>query len=132
MSSALATARQYQRAEVATADRGRLLMLMYEGAQTFLARAEHALVESDLERFAVALGRAEAVIAELLHTLDFQAGGEIARNLERLYRFMLDHLVEANVQKSPGHVARVARLLAIIAGAYREAITGHAAAIDAA
>ena len=124
MSSAFATARQYQQAQVATADRGRLLMLMFEGALKFLARAETALADGELEAFGVALGRAEAVIAELLHTLDFKAGGDVARSLDRLYRFMLDHLVEANLQKSRPHVAHVARVLGIIAGAYREILDG--------
>ena len=132
MSSAFATARQYQQAQVATADRGRLLMLMFEGALKFLARAEAALAEGELEPFGVALGRAEAVIAELLHTLDFKAGGEVARDLDRLYRFMLDHLVEANLHKSPVHVAQVARVLGIIAGAYREILDGGMQATHAA
>ncbi len=60
------------------------------------------------------------MIAELLHTLDHEAGGEIARNLERLYRFMLEHLVEANLAKSVRHVDDVRRILGIIASAYRE------------
>jgi flagellar secretion chaperone FliS len=132
MSSAIATARQYQQAQVATADRGRLLMLMFEGALKFLGRAEAALAEGELEPFAVALGRAEAVIAELLHTLDFKAGGEVARNLDRLYRFMLDHLVEANLRKSTVHVAQVARVLGIIASAYRDILDGAAHATNAA
>ncbi len=133
MSTAMATtARQYQQAQVVTADRGRLLMLMYEGALRFLTTAEAALASGELERFAIALGRAEAVIAELLHTLDFRQGGEIAKNLERLYRFMLDHLIEANLKKSPRHVAQVARVLEIIAGAYREALHGNTQAVHAA
>ncbi len=131
MSTALATAR-YQQAQVATADRGRLLLLMFDGGVKFLARAESAIASGDLERFGVALGRAEAVIAELLHTLDFKAGGEIARNLDRLYRFMLDHLVEANVKKSATHVARVARILGVIAGAYREILEPNVQATHAA
>ena len=132
MSSAFATARQYQQAQVATADRGRLLMLMFEGALKFLGRAEAALADGELESFGVALGRAEAVIAELLHTLDFKAGGDLARNLDRLYRFMLDHLVEANLQKSRQHVAQVARVLGIIAGAYREVLESGLQATHAA
>ena len=132
MNSPLATAQQYQQVEVATADRGRLLLLVFDGALRFLAQAEQALHVSDERRFAMQLGRAQAVIAELMHTLDHERGGAIARDLERLYRFMLDHLVEANLQKSPGSVARVARLLDIIASAYREILRAHAGQLDAA
>lgn len=110
----------YQQAQFATADRGRILLLMFDGGLRFLAQAESGLQGERLEEFLAPLGRAQAVIAELLHTLDHQAGGEIAAQLDRLYRFMLEHLVEANVQKSAAHVAQVRHLLSIIADSYRE------------
>lgn len=114
------SAGRYQQAQFATADRGRLLLLMFDGAQRFLAQAEAGLRAERIEEFVSQLGRAQAVIAELLHTLDHKAGGEIAQQLDRLYRFMLEHLVEANVQKSPHHVAQVHHLIGIIADSYRE------------
>jgi len=116
------TATQYQQTQFATADRGTLLLLMFDGALRFLAQAEASLQSQDVERFSSQLGRAQAVIAELLHTLDHKAGGEVAGNLERLYRFMLEHLLEANVDKSAAHVACVRRLLATIADGYREVV----------
>jgi flagellar protein FliS len=114
------SAGQYQQAQFVTADRGRLLLLMFDGALRFLAQAESALKADRIEEFVDQLGRAQAVIAELLHTLDHKAGGEIAQQLDRLYRFMLEHLVEANVQKSPRHVAQVRHLMTTIADSYRE------------
>jgi flagellar secretion chaperone FliS len=119
MSAAL---NQYQQVQITTADRGQLLVLIYDGGLKFLARAEKSLEEGDLGGFSHHLGRAQAIIAELLHTLDHKNGGEIATNLERLYRFMLEHLIEANLEKSPRHVADVRRILSIVAGAYREIV----------
>lgn len=113
---------QYQQTQIATADRGQLLVLIFDGGLRFLAQAEKSLEAGDLPQFAHYLGRAQAIIAELLHTLDHKNGGEIAVNLERLYRFMLEHLVEANLQKSPKHVADVRRILGTIASAYREIV----------
>ncbi len=132
MNSPRATAEQYQQVQVATADRGRLLLLVFDGALRFLAQAEQALRDGEVRCFAVQLGRAQAVIAELMHTLDHERGDAIARDLERLYRFMLDHLVEANLQKSPAAVAQVARILAIVASAYREILRPGAGQLDAA
>lgn len=129
MTTTRMTAGRYQQAQVATADRGTLLMLMFEGALRFLSQAEAGLGEENVEQFSRFLGRAQAVIAELLHTLDHEAGGEIARDLERVYRFLLDHLLEANVRKSSGHVARARRILGIIAGAYREVLAGGLPAV---
>jgi flagellar protein FliS len=122
MSAAQSTVNQYQQVQISTADRGQLLVLIYDGGLRFLARAEKSLEEGDLVGFGHHLGRAQAIIAELLHTLDHKLGGEVATNLERLYRFMLEHLVEANLQKSPRHVADVRRILGIVAGAYRDIV----------
>ncbi|HZR84475.1 MAG TPA: flagellar export chaperone FliS [Candidatus Binatia bacterium] len=113
-------AASYREAQFATADRGRLLVLMFDGGVRFLRGAEDALGAQDVERFAHQLSRAQAIIAELLHTLDHKAGGTIAADLDRLYRFMLEHLVEANLRKSVTHVAEVRRVFEIVAGAYRE------------
>jgi len=121
------TAVHYQSVQVGTADRGRLLLLVFDGALRFLAQAESALAEGRIETFVERLGRAQAVVAELLHTLDHKAGGEIAGQLERIYRFLLEHLVEANVHKSARHVAEASRVLSIIAGAYREVVLQGAA-----
>ncbi len=124
MTSAQTTAQQYQRAQVGTVDRGQLLLLMYEGAQKFLGLAEQGLETDDMVMFGTHLSRAQAVIAELMHTLDHEKGGEIAVNLERLYRFMLDHLVEANLQKSSRQLVRVRTMLGTIASAYRDVLQG--------
>jgi flagellar secretion chaperone FliS len=131
VTSPRAMAEQYQQSQVATADRGKLLLLMFDGARRFLARAESALTRGDLAGFATSLARGQAVIAELMHTLDHERGGEVATNLEQLYRFMLDHLVDANVQKSPAHVARVSGLLGTIAGAFGEVLQKGTPRLDA-
>jgi flagellar protein FliS len=106
--------------------------MMFDGAQRFLAQAEQRLPADDVAGFVTALGRAQAVIAELLSTLDHQRGGEIARSLDRLYRFMLDHLVAANVSKSVRHVGQVRRILGIIGDAYREVLRNGMPQLDVA
>ena len=132
MISAQSSARQYQQAQFATVDRGQLLLMMFDGAERFLSQAEQRLPADDVAGFVTALGRAQAVIAELLSTLDHQRGGEIARSLDRLYRFMLDHLVAANVSKSVRHVGQVRRILGIIGDAYREVLRNGMPQLDVA
>jgi len=113
-------ARRYTEAQVSSVDRHRLLLLVFDGGQAFLARAREALAAGDLERFAEQNGRAQAIITELLGSLDHAAGGEIAVQLARLYDFMLLHLTEANATRSVKHVDDVLRVYGIIAGAYRD------------
>ena len=132
MISAQSSARSYQQAQFQTVDRGQLLLMMFDGGDRFLSQAEQNLTGGDVPGFLNALGRAQAVIAELLSTLDHQKGGEIARNLERLYRFMLDHLLEANLNKSSRHVGQVRRILGIVGGAYREVLRNGMPQLDVA
>jgi flagellar protein FliS len=132
MISAQSSARQYQQAQFATVDRGQLLLMMFDGAQRFLSQAEQRLPADDVAGFVTALGRSQAIIAELLATLDHQRGGEIARNLDRLYRFLLDHLIEANLKKSVRHVGQVRRILGIIGDAYREVLRNGIPQLDVA
>jgi len=113
-------AHRYQEAQISSVDRRRLLLLVLEGGGTFLNRARDGLAQGDLARFGESSSRAQAIISELLGTLDFNAGGEIAKQLGRLYEFMLHHLTEASAQRSVRHVDEVIKVFSIIAGAYRE------------
>lgn len=115
-------ARRYATAEVNVADRGHLLLLVFEGGVKFLRLTRDALVAGDVGRFAEHLGRSQAIISELLATLDHEAGGAIAADLARLYEFMLFHLTEANVRKSVKHVEQVMAVFGTVAAAYRDVI----------
>lgn len=121
-------ARRYSEAQVTVVDRKRLLLLVLEGGQRFLTKTRDALAAGDLVGFAENLRKAQGIITELLSTLDHEAGGQIARDLARLYDFMLFHLTEANVKRSVRHVEDVQRVFATIADAFREIIEGAPAA----
>lgn len=113
-------AERYTQAQVTSVDHKQLLLLVFDGGAKFLGLAREALAAGDLVGFGTNLSRAQAIITELLSTLDHTAGGVIAADLTRLYEFMLLHLTEANAKRSVGHVDEVRRVFATIAGAYRE------------
>ena len=117
----------YKSVQVTTTDRGRLLLMMYEGAIKFLKQAKMGLEDNDLPKFCRFLSKGQAIVAELMNTLDFEKGGTIARDLDRLYDFMLFYLTEANLYRDAKRVQKVIGLLDIIYGAYKEIIeTGKA------
>ena len=119
--------RRYTAAQVTVVDRERLLALVFEGGTKFLRLTREALAAGDMPRFGEHLARAQAIIAELQGTLDHAAGGTIARDLARLYDFMLFHLTEANAQKSLRHVDEVLGVYTTIADAYRAILAQPAA-----
>ena len=114
----------YQTVQVTTTDRGRLLLMMYEGAIKFLRQAKAGLEEKDIAKFCRFLSKAQAIIAELMNTLDFEKGGTIAQDLDRLYDFMLFYLSEANLYRDGKRIEKTIHLINIIYSAYREIIEG--------
>jgi len=120
MTNAQEYARRYAATQVTMVDRERLLLLVFEGGIKFLRLTREALVAGDVQRFGEHLARAQAIIAELQGTLDREAGGTIARDLGRLYDFMLFHLTEANARRSLRHVDETLAVFTTIADAYRE------------
>ncbi len=122
---------RYTAAQVTSVDRRRLLLLVFEGGLRFLRAARAALAADDRERFGEQLARAQAIIAELLGTLDHAAGGTVAGDLARLYEFMLLHLTRANAERSVGYVDEVIAVFSTIADAFRQAIEAGAAPADA-
>ncbi|MDZ4786344.1 MAG: flagellar export chaperone FliS, partial [bacterium] len=101
----------YQSVQVTTADRGRLLLMMYDGAIKFLKQSKAGLEENNIAKFCRFLTKGQAIIAELMNTLDFEKGGEIAKDLDRLYDFMLFYLTEANLYRDAKRVSKVIDLL---------------------
>ncbi len=112
----------YKSVQVTTTDSGRLLLMMYEGAIKFLKQSKAGLEEKDIPKFCRFLSKGQAIIAELMNTLDFEKGGNIAKDLDRLYDFMLFYLTEANLYRDAARITRVIGLLDIIYSAYKEVI----------
>lgn len=61
----------------------------------------------DIEGIHKALLRAQRALALLMGSLDMEIGGEVSRNLFRVYEFWHHELVMANMQKDPVRVERL-------------------------
>jgi len=90
---------QYRQTTVTTADRGRLVVLLYEGAINFLKKARENIEEDNIEAKCNNINRAQDIIQELNNSLKMDAGGEIAGNLRSLYSFMERHLIKAKIER---------------------------------
>ena len=115
-------ANQYKQMAIKTANRGQLLIMLYEAAIQNVKKATTATENKEYSKKGAAIGKAHDIINELLNTLDFEVGGNIARDLERLYNFMIEQLVKANVENSTEKLKSVQKLLETLLGAWREAI----------
>jgi flagellar protein FliS len=93
-------ASKYKQTAVTTANRGQLLLMLYEAAIKNVKKASVAVDQRNLSEKGIAIGKAHDIINELNNSLDFNTGGDIARDLERLYHFMTEQLVQANMASS--------------------------------
>jgi flagellar protein FliS len=101
----------YQDASVTTQSKGRLIVLLYEGAIKFMKLAIKELQAGNFEAKGKYINRAQDIITELNAVLDINAGGEIAVNLRKLYCFMSNRLSEANIKRDPKMIQEVISLM---------------------
>jgi flagellar protein FliS len=101
----------YQDSAVTTQSKGRLIVLLYEGAIKFMKLAIKELQANNHEAKGQYINKARDIINELNAVLDMNTGGEIAANLRKLYCFMNNRLSEANVKRDPKMIQEVIELM---------------------
>lgn len=97
----------YQRNAVMTASPEKLIKMLYEGAIKHLEQSRIGLSDENTSRsqeVGLALGKAIGIVGELRASLDHTVGGDISRDLDQLYEFVLDQLSQANLQRTPDGV----------------------------
>ena len=101
----------YKEQSILTATPGQLVVMLYDGCLRFLHQAAHAMRDGDMPVADNRLSRAEAIIDELLTTLDLEQGGEIASRLQGIYVFCVRHLMEARLERDADKIDKVGELL---------------------
>lgn len=134
--NAFAAANAYQKVGVESAVAGanphELIAMLFQGALMAIADAKYQMAHRQLSDKGRSISRAISIIGEGLHaSLNKGAGGEIAENLGKLYEYMVQRLVTANLTNDPAILDEVAKHLGEIAGAWN-AIRAQAGDVDAA
>jgi flagellar protein FliS len=117
----------YRETRVKTASPGQLVVMLYDEA---IKQADIAIglfgpdskpKPENIEQINKALGKVQDVITELMASLDFDAGGDIAKDLFALYVWFGREVLEANIRKEVGRISAVRRMLAELREAWAEA-----------
>ena len=109
----------YKNAAINTADRGKLVVMVYDHC---IQWCDHALeAGSNLETRRKAIDKSQAGLTELICALDMERGGDIARNLWRLYDFMAWTLTQSLVNRSDKGIKEVRHLLSELRSAWQVA-----------
>jgi len=112
----------YLRTQISTASKEQLLIMFYDGAIRFVVRAKMAIERDDIEDRNYCIQKAHAVISELDATLDHSIGGDISKNLDSLYVYMLHELNTANVKNSIEPLTIVENMLTDLRKTWLQAI----------
>ena len=104
--------------EVAYASPHRLVQMLMEGALEKVATAKGCIERNDLEGKSRQITWAMSIINGLRTSLDMDAGGAIAVNLDDLYAYLTRRLIDASAQNDANALSEVIDLLLEIKGAW--------------
>ena len=118
----------YRETKVKTASQGQLIIMLYDGAVKNLDKALELLGlnaggkknPENIEKISNSILKAQEIITELTVSLDFEQGGEIAKNLFSLYSWFNRELVEANIAQDINRTMTVRNLLNELKSAWVE------------
>lgn len=102
---------KYQVQQIMTASPARLVAMLFDKAISSLHEAIRAIEAGNVEARWRANGRAMEIVSHLWATLDMEKGGQIAANLDQLYKFMLERLPDVDLHNNPGPARDVIGLL---------------------
>ncbi|MEO8163841.1 MAG: flagellar export chaperone FliS, partial [Betaproteobacteria bacterium] len=97
-----------------------LVLMLFEGATIAVTTARMHMQSSRTVDKAKAISKAVAIIQDgLMASLDRDNGGDVAENLYRLYEYMVERLVQANIENRADCLEEVGRLLAELDSAWQ-------------
>ena len=113
----------YRQQSILTATRGQLVVTLYDGCLRFLNQAAYAMREGRQMEARARLTRAEAIVDELLATLDLDQGGVVASRLQGIYVFCNRQLLDARAADDAGPIETVIGLLGELREAWAQIAT---------
>ena len=112
----------YLASQVNTASPEQLMLMLYDGAIRFAALAIKAIDENDLDKRSTYINKTYAILAEFAATLDHNQDAQLAENLDALYNYMQQRLMDANLKNDPAPVEEVKIMLSDLRQTWAQAI----------
>ncbi|MBN2050588.1 MAG: flagellar export chaperone FliS [Spirochaetales bacterium] len=122
----------YRETRIKTASQGQLIIMLYDEAikQLDTALDEFNRENRKLDLISNAIIKTQDLVTELMVSLDFEKGGDIAKNLLSLYMFFNRQLMEANMRKEGEPLTHVRKMLFELRGAWTEVIQKNRMDLD--
>lgn len=115
-------AKAYHKTSVETASKEKILLMLYEGCIRHLKRCRTAMEAKNYAEKGIYLGKAQDIINELSNALNYEVGGDLARQLEGLYLHMFEQTTKANIENDPAKITHCIKLLETLYSGWKEAV----------
>jgi len=112
----------YRQVNVNTMNRGKIVVMLFSGAITFLTKAKLYAEKRDYYNKGRFINKAQSIIDELNYSLDMEHGQEIAKNLRSVYVFLGRYLTDANRMNDASMLDRSIKILDTLKGAFEEVV----------
>lgn len=109
--------------QITQADPAQLIVLLYNGALSHIAQGQEFHKNHDLVQAGLAISKAQAIVGELRQVLDLESGGDIAKNLDRLYAYLHGLMAKAMLVNKIEPLNEAAKLLTKLREAWSEVAT---------
>ena len=118
----------YKETRVKTASQGQLIIMLYDEAVKQLDTGLDLLSQNsggkknpaNIEKTSKAILKAQEIITELTVSLDFDQGGDIAKNLFSLYTWFNRELLESNIHHDTRRISSVRNQIYELRSAWAE------------
>ena len=124
----------YKEIRINTASQGQLIIMLYSEAVKQLDQALILLGMNDakkdpgrIEKVSKAVLKTQEIVSELMVSLDFEQGGDVAMNLFSLYSWFNRELMEANINQDARRISTVRNFMEELRGAWQEIVSTSAA-----
>ncbi|WP_277641251.1 flagellar export chaperone FliS [Wolinella succinogenes] len=110
----------YQQNSIIVESPAKLIEMLYEGILRFTALAKRAMDEEDIEKKIYYVNRTTDIFTELLNSLDYKRGGDVAHYLTGLYTHQIKLLTQANVENNKEKIDIVIKVTRGLLEAWKE------------
>lgn len=97
-----------------------LVVMLYDGALARLTEADAAASRGDLPARGTAVSKALAIVTSLQENLNIEAGGSVAVELDRLYTYSSQRLLDVTIKQDVSGIQEVRRLLSQLREAWHQ------------
>lgn len=112
----------YKKTSVETASKEQILLMLYQAAIKNCKKAVEAIEQKNLAKKGEYIGKMQDIVVELSNSLDFEVGGEVAKELASLYDYILYSSTQANIKIEKSYLEGCLKVLNTLYDGWSEAI----------